>query len=55
MTMPLAIARTEMTTDERCEFLLGVIACALTGQKPAQLFPWVKRGISEFVEEVSRG
>lgn len=55
MTMPLGIARTEMTTAERCEFLLGVIACALTGQRPQQLFPWIRRGIEEFAEEVSGG
>lgn len=53
--MPAHLARTEMTTEERQEFLLGVIACSLTGRKPAQLFPWVKRGLEEFFQEVAGG
>jgi hypothetical protein len=53
--MPAHLAKTEMTTEERQEFLLGVIACAVTGTKPAQLFPWIKRGLDEFFQEVGRG
>lgn len=40
--MPAGLATTEMTTEERCEWLLGVIACALTGRKPHGFFPWLK-------------
>lgn len=44
MTMPAGIAAKEMTTDERQEFLLGVIACALTGKRPGQIMPWMRGG-----------
>ena len=54
MTMPISLGQTEMTTDERIEFLLGVIACTLTGKKPMQLFPWVRRGLND-LEEAVRG
>ena len=39
--MDAALAQ-QLTTEERCEYLLGVIACALTGQRPYQLFPWMR-------------
>jgi len=55
MTMPGAIAVSELTTLERVEFLLGVMACAITGRKPHELFPWVKSGIDQFQAEVGRG
>jgi hypothetical protein len=44
MTMPVGLASQEMTTDERQEWLLGVIACTLTGKRPHQLFPWLRGG-----------
>lgn len=55
MSMAGGIARTELTTGERCEFLLGVIACAMTGKRPADLFPWVRGGIDQLYQEVGRG
>jgi hypothetical protein len=55
MTMPIALARQEMTTGERCEYLLGIIACSLTGKRPHDLFPWIKAGLSEFAREVGHG
>lgn len=55
MMMPGAIAKTELTTLERVEFLLGVIACSSTGRKPHELFPWVRAGLDEFAREVGRG
>ncbi len=55
MRMAGGIAKTEMTTGERCEFLLGVIACAMTGKRPAELFPWVRGGIDQMLREVGRG
>jgi hypothetical protein len=53
--MPIGLASSEMTTLERCEFLLGVIACAQTRQRPHELFPWVKAGVAEFEKEVFGG
>lgn len=55
MTMPGAIARSELTTQERCEFLLGVIACAITRRRPADIFPWVRSELNQFLSEVSGG
>ena len=53
--MPMSLASSEMTTEERCEHLLGVIACALTGKRPHELFPWVRAGLDQFAREVGRG
>lgn len=53
--MPLSLASSEMTTEERCEHLLGVIACALTGKRPHELFPWIRAGLDQFAREVGRG
>jgi hypothetical protein len=53
--MPIGLASSEMTTLERCEFLLGVIACSQTNKRPQELFPWVKAGLAEFDREVLRG
>ena len=44
MTMPAAMADKELTTPERMESALIVIACALTGKRPQQLFPWTRHG-----------
>ena len=41
MQMDAALAN-HLTSEERREHLLGVIACALTGQRPHQLFPWLR-------------
>lgn len=54
MTMPKGLAMSELTTEERCEHLLGVIACALTGKGAHEFMPWVRRGIEEFMSEVGR-
>jgi hypothetical protein len=53
--MPVAIASSELTTGERCEYLLGVIACAMTGKRPADLFPWTKAGVADLFKELGRG
>lgn len=41
MSMDAALAK-ELTTQERCEHLLGVIACALTGRRPHEVMPWLR-------------
>jgi len=41
MTMDAGLA-SELTTPERCEHLLGVIACALTRRRPTDVMPWLK-------------
>ena len=38
----------ERTTEERCEYLLTVIACALTHQRPHQFVPWMRTGTEVF-------
>jgi hypothetical protein len=43
MTMAAGLAK-ELTTEERMESALVVIACALTGKRPHQLFQWVRHG-----------
>lgn len=40
MTMEIGLAK-DLTCEERCEHLLGVIACALTGRRPTELMPWL--------------
>jgi hypothetical protein len=55
MTMPLALASAEMTTGERCEYLLTVIACAMTHKRPHELLPWVRAGLHEFAEGFHHG
>lgn len=55
MMMPGAIAKTELTTLERVEYLLGILACATTGKRPHELFPWVRNGIEDFAREVGHG
>ena len=55
MTMPMHLAADEMTTEERCEWLLSVIACTVTGKPAHELLPWRRRGLDEFAKEVSRG
>lgn len=38
--MELGLAK-DLTSQERCEHLLGVIACAVTGRRPAEVMPWL--------------
>ena len=45
----------ELTTMERIEHLLTVVACALTGKQPQHFCPWTRSGIDQFVKEVTRG
>jgi hypothetical protein len=33
----------ELTCEERCEYLLTVIASALTHKKPSQFAPWLRK------------
>lgn len=40
MTMAAGLAAKELTTEERIESALVVIACALTRRRPTDLFPW---------------
>jgi hypothetical protein len=40
MTMAAGLAAKELTTEERIESALVVIACALTRRRPSDLFPW---------------
>jgi hypothetical protein len=42
MTMPVGLSSQELTTEERIENALVVIACALTGKRPNAVFPWLK-------------
>lgn len=55
MTMPHGLAISELTTMERCEHLLGVIACVLSGRPARDVMPWVRRGLDEFAQEVGHG
>jgi len=36
----------QLTNGERIEHLLVVIACALTGKRPYQLFPWMRSDVN---------
>ena len=45
----------ELTTMERVEYLLTVVACAITGQPAHAVCPWRKAGIEGFLKAVSRG
>ena len=54
MDAPVALAK-ELTTLERVEFLLTVVACSLTGKQPHVLCPWQKSGIEDFMKAVRRG
>ena len=38
--MELGLAK-DLTSQERCEHLLGVIACAVTGRRPTEVMPWL--------------
>jgi len=42
----------ELTTLERIEHLLTVVACNLTGTQPHVLLPWKRAGVSQFMEAV---
>lgn len=55
MSMPIGIAGAELTTAERQEFLLTVIASALTRKRPHEFLPWVRAGLSEFLEGFGNG
>jgi hypothetical protein len=54
MDAPLHMA-SELTTLERIEHLLTVVACATTGQPPHLVCPWRRAGIDSFLKAVSRG
>ncbi len=54
MEAPVALSK-ELTTLERVEFLLTVVACSLTGKPPHVLCPWQKSGIDNFMQAVRRG
>lgn len=54
MDADLALAH-ELTTMERVEYLLTVVACSLTGQQPHVLCPWRRAGIERFMKAVSNG
>jgi len=38
--MELGLAK-DLTSQERCEHLLGVIACAVTNRRAAEVMPWL--------------
>ena len=42
MQMDAGLAE-ELTTNERCEYLLTIIASALTHKRPSELVPWLKK------------
>jgi hypothetical protein len=44
--MPAGLSNIEMTNGERQEYLLGVIACALTGKRSHQIFPWLRSDLN---------
>lgn len=54
MDAPIGLSK-ELTTMERIEFLLTVVACSLTGKQPQTLLPWRTAGIEEFRKAVRRG
>lgn len=54
MDAPIGLSK-ELTTLERVEFLLTVVACSLTGKQPHVLCPWQKMGIDDFMKAVRRG
>jgi hypothetical protein len=43
MTMAAGLAQ-DLTNGERIESALVVIASALTGKRPTQIFPWLRNG-----------
>jgi hypothetical protein len=43
MNMSGLIAKTELTTLERCEWLLTALVCNAVGQKPQRCIPWLKK------------
>ena len=42
MMMPAGIAATELTTLERCEWLLTALVVNATNQPPQRSIPWMK-------------
>ncbi len=48
--MDAGLASEEMTTMERCEHLLTVIACALTQKPPRVVCPWSARAYDNAME-----
>lgn len=54
MDAELALA-SELTTMERVEYLLTVVACSITGQPAYTICPWRKSGIDGFMKAVARG
>lgn len=45
----------EVTTMERVEYLLTVVACSLTGQPAHVICPWRRAGIERFLKAVQHG
>jgi len=43
MNMSGLIAKSELTTLERCEWLLTALVCNAVGQKPQRCIPWLKK------------
>lgn len=54
MDADAAIAK-ELTTPERIEHLLTVVACALTRQPAHVVCPWRASGIADFMRAVGNG
>jgi hypothetical protein len=50
MKMAGNIAGQELTTLERCEWLLTAIACSMTGKPAVELLPWKRRELAQFAE-----
>lgn len=45
----------ELTTMERIEHLLTVVACSMTGQGAHVVCPWRRSGIEDFVRRATDG
>jgi hypothetical protein len=54
MEAPVSLA-SELTTMERIEHLLTVLACSVTGQPAHRICPWMSAGIENFRRAVKRG
>lgn len=54
MDAPLGLA-SELTTLERIEHLLTVVACATTGQPAHVVCPWRRAGIAQFLKAAEHG
>lgn len=54
MDAPLGLA-SELTTLERIEHLLTVVACGMTGQPAHVVCPWRRAGIAQFLKAAAHG